>query len=200
MSHATRVAPLAALSNRIDGSAWRLLGREKQSPGIYQSWSAEGFSGFDKCPEVDPKALAEALEAFHGRESARYKRMVPIITRLSEAPARNERFATADRVQDVAMALERMYVPDEGNYGRKLRNRTARFLASDTASEQEIKDAVRELYGVRSDIVHNRLHKLTPERVHSAFVEGFDLARQSLFKLLREGMPEDWNRLSIAEA
>ena len=43
VSHATRVAPLATLSNRIDGSAGRLLGREEQSPGFYQSWSAEGL-------------------------------------------------------------------------------------------------------------------------------------------------------------
>ncbi|MXY39706.1 MAG: hypothetical protein F4Y62_07905 [Rhodospirillaceae bacterium] len=42
-------------------------------------------------------------------------------------------------------------------------------------------------------IVHNRLHKLTPERVRSAFVMGFDLARQSLFRLLREGLPTDWS-------
>ena len=192
VSHATRVAPLSALSNRIDGSAGRLLGREKQSPGFYQSWSAEGFSGFDECPAMRPKALAEAHEAFRCRETARYQRMAPIVTRLSEALARNGRFAVADRVQDVAMALERMYVPDENNIGRKLRNRTARFLGTDAASEQRIKDDVRELYDVRSDIVHNRLHKLTPERVQSAFVHGFDLARQSLFKLLREGPPEDW--------
>ena len=93
----------------------------------------------------------------------------------------------------VAMALERMYVLDEGNIGRKLRNRTARLLGTDAASEQRIKDDVRELYDVRSDIIHNRLHRLKPERVHAAFVNGFDIARQSLFKLLREGRPEDWN-------
>ena len=51
---------------------------------------------------------------------------------------------------------------------------------------------------MRSDIVHNRLHRLTPERVHSAFVNGFDIARRSLFKLLREGPPEDWNKAEIA--
>ena len=187
VSHATRVAPLAALSNRIDGSAGRLLGRETQSPGFYQKWSADGFSGFDERPEISAAALAEAQEAFRGRKSARFERMAPIVTRLSEALARNGRFAVVDRVQDVAMALERMYVPDENNIGRKLRNRTARLLGTDAASEQRIKDKVKELYDVRSDIVHNRLHRLTPERVHSAYVEGFDLAQQSLFKLLREG-------------
>ena len=192
VSHATRVAPLATLSNRIDGSAGRLLGREEQSPGFYQSWSAEGLSGFDECPAISPEALAEAQEAFRNRESTRYGRMAPIVTRLSEALARNGRFAVADRVLDVAMALERMYVLDEGNIGRKLRNRTARLLGTDAASEQRIKDDVRELYDVRSDIIHNRLHMLKQERVHAAFVNGFGIARQSLFKLLREWWPEDW--------
>ena len=163
VSHATHVAPLATLSNRIDGSAGRLLGRETQSPGFYQSWSAEGFSGFDVCPEISPAALAEAQEAFGCRGCARYERMGPIVTRLSEALGRNGRLAVADRVLDVAMALERMYVLDEGNIGRKLRNRTAQLLGTDAASEKRIRDNVRELYGVRSDIVHNRLHKLTPE-------------------------------------
>ena len=199
VSHATRIAPLAALSNRIDGSTGRLLGRETQSPGFYQSWSAEGLDGFDECPEIGPEALAEAREAFRCRDSARYQRMAPIITRLSEALSRNGRIANGDRILDVAMALERMHVRDESKIGHKLRNRTARLLGTDAASEQRISDKVKKLYDVRSDIVHNRLHMLTPERVHSAFVDGFDLARQSLFKMLREGMPEDWNRLSIAE-
>ena len=192
VSHATRVAPLAALSNRIDGSAGRLLGREMQSPGFYQSWAAEGVSEFDECPEIRAAELAEALEAFRARQSARYVRMAPIVTRLSEALARNGRFAAGDRILDVAMALERMYVLDENNIGRKLRNRTARVLGTDAASEQRIKDDVRELYDVRSDIIHNRLQRLTPDRVQAAFVIGFDLARQSLFKLLREGPPENW--------
>ena len=193
VSHATRVAPLAALSNRIDGSAGRLLGWEKQSPGFYQSWSAEGFSGFDECPAISLDALAEALEAFRARKSARYERMAPIVTRLSEAFARNGRFAAGDRILDVAMALERMYVLDENNIGRKLRSRTARLLGTDAASQKRISEQVQELYDVRSDIVHNRLHRLTPDRVHSAFVEGFDLARLSLFKLLREEQPQTWD-------
>ena len=192
VSHATRVAPLATLSNRIDGSAGRLLGREKQSAGFYQSWPAQGFSGFDECPAIRSAALSEAQEALRNRESMRYARMAPIVTRLSEALGRSGRFAVADRVQDVAMVLERMYVPDGGKIGHKLRNRTARFLGTDSASEKRINDNVKELYDVRSDIVHNRLHELTPKRVHSAFVEGFDIARQSLFKLLREGPPDEW--------
>lgn len=192
VSHATRVAPLAALSNRIDGSAAWLLGQEKQSPGFYQSWPAEGFSGFDECLTIDPAALTEAQGAFRGRESARYEEMAPIVARLSEALARNGRLAVADRVLDVAMALERMHVPDEGNISRKPRNRTARLLGTDAASRRRVSDDVQELNDVRSGIVQNRLHELTPARVHSAFVRGFDLARQSLFRLLRDDPQTDW--------
>ena len=198
VSHATRVAPLATLSNRIDASAGRLLGREKQSPGFYQSWPAEGVDGFDECPALSPAALMEAQEAFRGRESARYARMAPIVTRLSEALGRHGRFAVADRILDVGIALERMYVLDEGKISKKLRNRAARYLANDAPGQERIRESAREFYEVRSDIVHNRLHRLTPQRVHSAFVNGFDIARRSLFKLLREGPPVDWNAVADA--
>ena len=60
VSHATRVAPLVRLSNRIDSSAGRLLGWEKQNPGLYQSCSAQGVDGFAEYPEISPDALAEA--------------------------------------------------------------------------------------------------------------------------------------------
>ena len=198
VSHATRITPLAALSDRIDGSAGRLLGREKQSPGIYQSWSAEGFSGFDECPEIDPKALADALEAFHGRESARYARMAPIVTRLSEALSRNGRLALQDKIVGVSIALEGMYDLPKWGVTRALEERVSGFLASESESEsrEQIGKSARAFYEARSVIVHNRSAPGTPFTKGAAFVSGFDLARRSLFKLLREGPPENWEDLS----
>ena len=110
VAHAAPVLPLAELSHRIDGSAGRLLGLGKQSPGFYQSWPAKGFDGFDECPVLRPEALAEAKEAFGNRASERYRRMAPVVGRLAEALTRNGPFAVADRVLDVGIALERMYV------------------------------------------------------------------------------------------
>lgn len=193
VSHSTRVAPIAAFSNCIDESAGRLLGHEPRGPGFYQRWSAEGFSPFDGCPEMRPSALAEVQEVYRCRESARFRRMAPVATRLSEALSRNGRFGVADRVLDVAMSLERMYVLDGGKIGRKLRGRAARFLGTDETSHERIKESVQEVYDVRSDIIHNRMDRLTPERVHSAYVEGFEIARRSLFRILREGPPDSWN-------
>ena len=198
VSHATPVLPLASLSNRIDGSAGRLLGRERQSLGFYQSWPAQGFSGFDACPVLNPAALAEAMEAFGNRESVRYARMAPVVGRLVEALGRDGRFSVGDGILDVAIALERMYVLDEGNIGRKLRNRAARFLETDPVSQERIKKNIKELYDTRSDIVHNRLDKVTPERIRKALDTGFEIARRSLFKLLREGPLRDWNAAADA--
>jgi len=110
-----------------------------------------------------------------------------IVTRLSEALARNGRFAVADRVLDVGIALERMYVPSEGKISWNLRNRAAGYLATDKPSQESIRASMQEFYNVKSYIVHNRLEKLTPKRVQAAFHDGFDIARRSLFRMLREG-------------
>lgn len=193
VAHAAPVLPLAELSHRIDRSAGRLLGRGEQSPGIYRSWPAKGFDGFDESPVLRREALDEAKEAFENRSSERYRKMAPVAGRLAEALARNGPFAVADRVLDVGIALERMYVLDEGKISRKLRNRAARHLATDGPDQESIRESAQEFYAVRSDIVHNRLDRLTPERVHGAFRDGFDIARRSLFKMLREGRPKDWN-------
>ena len=114
-----------------------------------------------------PEALAEAKEAFENRASKRYRRMAPVFGRLAEALARNGPFAVADRVLDVGIALERMYVLDEGKISRKLRNRAARYLGTDGPSQERIRESAQDFYEVRSDIVHNWLHRLTPERVHA---------------------------------
>ena len=200
VAHAWPVLPLAELSHRIDRSAGRLLGLGKQSPGIYQSWPARGFDGFDECPVLKPEALAEAKEAFEDRARERYRAMAPVVGRLAEALARNGPFAPADRILDVGIALERMYVLDEGKIGRRLRNRASGFLGTDAESRERIRESVREFYDARSDIVHNRLHKVSPERVQAAFGKGFDIARRSLFRLLRDGPPENWNALGCGRS
>ena len=146
VSHATRVAPLAALSDRIDSSAGRLLGQEKQSLGFYQRWPAEGFSGFDRvsCDE-GRRRWRKRWRRFRNRETIRYERMAPIITRLSEALATE--WPARGSLTGLWMSqwrFERMHVLDENKIGRKLRSRTARLLGTDAASEHEKSSDKRE--------------------------------------------------------
>ena len=197
VSHAAPVAPLAELSGRIDRSSCLLLGRDKQSPGIYRRWTAQGVDGFAECPMLCPAAFEDAQEVFENRESVRYRKLKHIVGRLAQALARDGRFAIGDKVVDVSIAIEGMYDLPRRGVTNALAEQAARFLGTDARSRDRIDKNVRAFYDARSAIVHNRSGEATPFTNNAAFVRGFDLARQSLFKMLREGGPNDWNSLKV---
>ena len=197
VSHAVPVVPLATLSDEIDRSARRLLGRAEWSPGFYQSWPAQGFDGFAECPALSPEALQEAWDVFENRESPRYRSLAPIVGRLAVALAREGRFALHDKIVDVSIALEGMYELPRWGVTSALEERVSGFLGTDEDSRAKFGKSARAFYDARSAIVHSRTAKASPFTNGAAFVTGFDLARRSLFKLLREGAPADWNKLAV---
>ena len=198
VAHAAPVLCLATLAHCIDRSAGRLLGLADHSGSIDRGRSAQQFDGFAECLELVPEALAEAREAFENRKSKRYEEMAPIVGRLAEALARDGRFAHQDSILDVAIALERMYGLDGGEISHKMRTRIAWFLGVDAESRFREMKTVKEFYEARSAIVHNRKKKVSWQRNHEAFDKGFDIARRTLFKLLHEDPPENWDELVIA--
>ena len=72
------------------------------------------------------------------------------------------------------------------------------FLGTDADDRQRIRENIRMLYEARSEIVHSGSGEASPFRNGASFVTGFELARRSLFKLLREGVPENWNKAATA--
>ena len=198
VSHAAPVLPLASISGCIDRAAARLFGVGTQGPGFYQKWAADGLDGFDECPVLRPAAVQEAREAFRGRESARFQRLAPIIGRLAVALARDGRLAINDKVVDVAIALEGMYELPRWKKLVRLENRVSGFLGTAAEEVPRIKENLRMLYETRSDIVHGGSREVSPLRKGAAFVAGFELARRSLFKLLRHGAPDNWDEVAAA--
>ena len=199
VTHATPVLRLATLPYCIDRSAGRLLGLERHNGGFHRGHPAHGFDGFDEGSELASGALAEAQEAFESRQGERYGRMAPIVGRLAEALARDGPFASEDRILDVAIALERMYELDQGEVSFKLKTRAACFLESDTEARLRVFKDVGVFYGARSKIVHNsRKKREAAEGRGAAFKKGFDIARRSVVKLLRDGPPPNWNEMVIA--
>ncbi len=199
VTHAAPVLRLATLPHCINRSASRLLGLEHHNGGFHRGHPARGFDGFAKCPELESEALAEAQEAFESRQGERYGRLAPIVGRLAEALARDGQFASEDRILDVSISLERMYELDQGEVVFKLKTRAACFLESDTEARLRVFKDVGEFYGARSMIVHNsRKKRGLAERQEAAFKKGFDVARRSVVKLLRDGPPPDWNEMVIA--
>ena len=198
VSHAAPVLCLAELTGCIDRSGGRLLGLERRGLGFYRSWPAHRFDGFEPTPEAKPEAIDEATDAYKDRKNERFGKLAPVVARLSEALARDGRFAVDDRILDVAIALERMYELEGGELSHKMRTRVAWFLGMDAESRVREFKAAKEFYDARSAIVHSRKRQASVGKRHEAFVKGFDLARRSLFRLLREGSPDDWDALGIS--
>ena len=197
VAHTTPVLRLAMLPQRIKHAAGLLLGGVSRSGSFSQGRSAQGFNGFEVCPELVPEALAVAREAFDNRDHKRFEEMAPIIARLDEALARDGQFASEDKILDVAIALERMYQLDGGEISHKMRTRVAWYLGDDAGSRLQEMETIKKFYNSRSGIVHNKRKQNSPERNHKIFNEGFSIARRTLFKLLREERP-DWDKLVVS--
>ena len=197
VAHEAPVVPLAELSYCINRSAARLLGWDGHGPNISWSNPVKNLDGFDECPVLAPVAFAEATEAFDNRKNQKYVRMAPVVSRLAETLDPKGRFAAETRVGEIGAALERMYDVGKRKISPKLQNRISGFLGTDDESRESIKTTVKEFYDARSEIVHGRTDKMSPLRTNAAFVKGFKIARRSVFKLLREGSPDDWNELAV---
>ena len=197
VSHAAPVLCLAELTGCIDRSGRRLLGLEDRGLGFYRSWPAHRFDGFEPMPEAEPEAIGEAMQVYKDRENERFEKYAPVVARLSEALARNGRFAVDDRILDVAIALERMYGLEGGELSHKMCTRVAWFLGTDAQSRLREFRAAKQFYRARSAIVHGGKRQANVGKRHEVFNKGFDLARRSLFRLLCEGPPHDWDALVV---
>ena len=195
VAQATPVLSIATLGECIDRSAGRLLGLEDYCGNEYGRQSAEGFDSFEGCPGLSLKALDQARAAFQLRRDERYAQVVPIVSRLSQALARGEGFAEKMRIVDVVSALENMYDLPRRDISATLQNRVSQYLGTDSASRERIKETVRQFYNARSNIVHGGRGNASPLETHRWFTSGFDIARRTLFKLLHEGRPNNWDDL-----
>ena len=198
VSHRVPVVCLAAVRECLRRSACRLLGQAHNHGGVQWGRPVHRFDPFENPPEPRPEAVAEAKTAYGERKSQRYGKLGPVVARLAEALARDGRFAAEDKILDVAIALERMYELGGGEISHKMRTRASWFLGQDGEDRLRVMKTIAEFYGVRSEIVHNRKRKASAERDRESFDTGFDLAARTLFKLLKEGSPCNWEELVIA--
>ena len=92
-----------------------------------------------------------------------------------------------------------MYELDQSEIVFKLKTRAACFLEADPEARLRTFNDVGAFYDARSAIVHNsRKKRRSAEEREAAFKKGFDVARRSVFRLLRDGPPRDWNEMVIA--
>ena len=153
---------------------------------------------------LDDEAFVSAAQPFEQRNENRFKDYAAIVARMAESRARTGPFAYQDRILDVAIALEQMYEVDPGEISFKLRARAACFLADNAAQRKRIFRQIRDVYNLRSAVVHSRRPSrkskklLTPQHMTDTFENGFALARDTLMKLLDQGPPDSWDDLVIS--
>ena len=193
---------MADFTERTHRTLPLLLGKPRISGSMGVDHTAWAIASLWRAPELDSGALEKARRLYSKAERGRYREYGPVISRLSEALTRIGQYADDDQILDVAIALEQMYELDQGEISYKLKMRAACFLESNTKARMCVFRKVGQLYDARSAIVHRRKKKSkkesSPEFKEKAFEAGFEVARESVIKLLREGPPRDWNEMVVA--
>ncbi|MCY3772547.1 MAG: HEPN domain-containing protein [Gemmatimonadetes bacterium] len=197
VSHRVPIVCLAGVRECVSRSACLLLGQAHNHGSLQRGRPVHQFDPFASPPRLEAQALDEAKKALESRGVGQYGKLAPVVARLAEALARDGRFAAQDRILDVAIALEQMYELGGGEISHKMRTRASWLLGTDAESRLRVMTSVADFYGVRSEIVHNRKQRAPAERYRAAFDTGFDIAARTLFKLLGDGPPDDWEELVI---
>ena len=204
--HAAPVMSLVRIPYCTHRRASHLLGLPYYHASYDWGRAARPFDPSAGSTELREDALAEAGHAFKDRNSAQYRYCAPIIARLAEALTRSGRLGTDDRILDVALALERLYKPGEDATTFTLKTRAACFLETGTQDRLRVLQDVEEFSKVRAAIIHGG-KRLSATAKNEAFGKGFEIARRSVVKLLRDGLPEplpdgapNWDKVVIAGA
>ena len=129
------------------------------------------------------------------------------VNRLASSIQRNRgRFWVQDRILDTAIALEVMYDLAAPELSYKLATRAGHLLANDSEARIAIFDRVVSFYKDRSSIAHGRKgqknkksnRKKRETNLKETADSGFDLARNTLQKLLHRGDFPDWKTLIMS--
>ncbi len=198
--HAAPMVRLASIPWRYHRRACLLLGEM----GFHRSFRADVTPLPSRLMNWPIGGRGDAIDAaaktFSARSGERYTHCAPAIARLGEALARQGRFRIDDQILDVAIALERLYMPRDRAISAQLQCCVAEFLGGGDEERSRMKREIKHFYDVRSAIIHGpkdeRKKQLLEERPR-AFRNGSELARRSVVKLLNEGTQQDGEEIPL---
>ena len=106
-----------------------------------------------------------------------------------------------DKMIDLGIAFEALYVTSKDDIGKKLRHRASWYLGENPADQQELETEFEAIYNYRSKAVHEgKLDKeveIQGQRMPiSEFIESVqDRCRRSILEIIKDGQFPDWNTL-----
>ena len=184
----TPILPFMLMHGCVHRSAQSLLGLA-HSQGGFQPIRQVGrrHDPFRAPPQIKNSSINLAKQAYSKRGDEEFERLAPVIHRLSEALTRLGRFGANDRILDISQSLELMFRPEGGGISRKLQDGMAELLGVDETHKHDLRAAIKKFYDVRSAIVHGATdarRKRNLEGRQIAFISGFNLTQQALFKMI----------------
>ena len=205
---------LALILGLVWGKGFRLFGRWHDIPApvtatlpFLRANSSGGGSGSHvmialqgwKPPNVTTRPLAigevaELMDNYAVLPVQSRKSMELALRRLRDS---TERIGIEDKVIDVCIALEALFMEGKPWDQKKTVSRRASWHFADSHREREqTREAIKEFYDFRSDIVHGN----TPEDLKqeeqdlrvAQLADVENVVRASLKSMISEGRPQDW--------
>lgn len=152
----------------------------------------DGIARLRRFSADDGSQAKDLLEKFEVLPVSTQVHLRLVIQRLGQAM---RRFASVDAAIDLGIALESLFLNDQGDdrgeLTFRLRLRAARFLGVDIPDRKRIHGLVGQIYRVRSAAVHTGV--VAPQvgsvPVRSLLDEGCALASAAVRRVIRDGMP-----------
>ena len=198
VSHRAPIVCLAAVRECLSRSACQLLGQAHNHGGVQWGRPRAPVRSVWRTAQTADGGVRGSEDGLFGKKERTLREAGTGRGSSRRSACKGGRFAAEDRILDVAIALERMYELSGGEITYKMRTRASWFLGRDAEDRLRVMKSVASFYGVRSAIVHNRKNKPSAERCREAFDTGFEIAARTLFELLKDGPPGDWESLVIA--
>ena len=127
----------------------------------------------------------------------REKLRIPIDRWMKSKTPRNP----IDKIIDLGIAFEALYITSKNNIGKKLRHRASWYLAENPAHQQELETEFEAIYDYRSKAVHegklDEEIEIQGQRMPKwEFIESVqDRCRQSIIEIIKDGEFPDWKTL-----
>ena len=147
-----------------------------------------------------PVNVQEAVELIGEYEALpeRHKRALDLaLRRLRDS---SERLAFDEKVVDLCVALEALFMGDERRNQKTIISRRGSWYYADSRRERErIRALLKEFYDVRSAVVHGESPEdaamgASYDQRSAQFAAVDDVVRASLKTMISEGMPQDWDK------
>ena len=164
-----------------------------------QTFSPRHVSAISLIPANRPRVFARANEAHVEQAKCLYDRLVNFdskdrgklliaINRWIKSKASG---SEADKIIDVGIALEALYVTGRADIRRKLCYRAPRYLGEEVAPLKTLTEEFEVIYDYRCDVVHNKVPGYVP--VTELVTRAQDLCLRSILKIIKNRTFPDWS-------